>query len=136
MHGGDDQDPPLPTRLQVRPGVAREQERARQQHRQQRVPAVLVERVERRDVLEARVRDESVDAPELLDRGCDRSPVPLPRRQVGGERLAGPAGSGSRSTASTCQPSSTRRCAIARPMPLAAPVMSARRAVTGLRGRR
>ena len=43
MHGGDDDDPALAARLQVRPRVAREEERARQEHGEERVPAILVE---------------------------------------------------------------------------------------------
>ena len=125
VHGGDHEDAPLPTRLQVRPGVAGEQERARQEHRHERVPAVLVERVERRDVLEASIRDESVDATELLDGSGDRCPVPVPRREVDGERLSRPlrirlAVDGQHLPAVIDEALRDRAA-----MPLAAPVMSA-----------
>ena len=94
VHGGDDEDPPLAARLQVRPGVAREEERARQEHREERIPAVLVEVLERRDVLEAGVRDDRVEAAEALDGRGDGRAVALPRREVGGERLARAGGVG------------------------------------------
>ncbi len=79
---------PSPLALQVRPGVAGEQERAREEHRQERVPAVLVELLERGDVLEARVRDHRVEPPNCSTAAATRRPVALARRQVGGERLA------------------------------------------------
>ena len=94
MHGRDDDDPALAARPQVRPRVAGEEERARQQHRDERVPAVLVELLDRRDVLEAGVRHHGVDPTEPLDRRGDRGPVPGSRRQVGGERLTRPVGIG------------------------------------------
>ena len=94
VDGGDDDDPALPARPEMRPGVAGEEERARQQHGEERVPPVLVELLERGDVLEAGVGDDRVDAAEALDRRVDGRPVPVPRREVGGERLARPVGIG------------------------------------------
>ena len=75
VDGCDDDDPPFPTRAKVRPRVPGEEERARQQHRKERIPPVLVELLERRDVLEVRVGDDRVDAAEALDDRVDRRPV-------------------------------------------------------------
>ena len=46
------------------------------------VPAVLGEVDDRRDVLDAGVGHDHVDAPVRLERGVDRPPVALARRQV------------------------------------------------------
>ena len=92
MHRRDDHDPPVPGRAERRPGVAREQERAREEQRDERVPAVLVELLDRGDVLEARVRDDGVEPAEPLERGVDRGAVPVAGREVGLERLARPIG--------------------------------------------
>ena len=94
MHGREDDDPAVPGGAERGPGVAREEERAREQERDQGVPAVLVELLHRRDVLEAGVRDEGIEPAEALERGLDRRAVPLARGQVGGERVARPVGVG------------------------------------------
>jgi hypothetical protein len=78
----------LPAGGERLPPVARQQERAGEQQREQRVPAVLVELGDRRDVLEAGVGDDRVEAAECRDRPLDRGAVAVPRLQVGGERLA------------------------------------------------
>src|SRR6185436_8392095 len=57
--------------------------------REEGVPAVLVELLDGRDVLEPGVRDQGVEASEALEGRRDRSPVALARRQVGGERRPG-----------------------------------------------
>ena len=90
MHRRDDDDPAVPRLRERGPRIAREQERARQEERDERVPAVLVELLDRRDVLEARVRDDRVEPAEPLERGVDGGAVALARRQVGRERLARP----------------------------------------------
>ena len=90
VHGCDDDDPAFPAGPQVWPGIAREQERARQENRDERVPAVLVELLDGGDVLEPRIRDDRVDPAEALDRRVDGSPVALPRRQIRGEPVTGP----------------------------------------------
>ncbi len=88
MNRGHDDYAPLAARPQVGPGVTGKEERARQQDGQERVPAILVELLEARDVLEAGIRDERVDPAEKLDRRLDGCPVSLARREVGCERLA------------------------------------------------
>ena len=87
MHRRDDEDPPLAAQAQLGPRVPREQERARQQDRQQIVPAILVELLDRRDVLKPGVGDHGVEPTEPVDRLRDGSTVPFPRRQIGDERL-------------------------------------------------
>ena len=72
------------------PGIAREQERARQENRDERVPAILVELLDGGDVLEPRIRDDCIDPTEALDRRVDGGPVSLPRRQIRGEPVTGP----------------------------------------------
>ena len=64
------------------PGVLREQERARQEQRDQRVPLVLRELGDRRDVLEARVGDDSVEPAEALERRGDDGAVAFPCREI------------------------------------------------------
>ena len=64
------------------PGVLREQERARQEQRDQRVPLVLRELGDRRDVLEARVGHNGVEAAESLERGGDDGAIAFPRREI------------------------------------------------------
>jgi hypothetical protein len=64
------------------PGVLREQERARQQERDERVPALLRELGHGGDVLEAGVGDDRVEASEPRERGIDDRAVSLARRQV------------------------------------------------------
>ena len=90
VHGGDGEEAAvagLPERL---PRVAGEQERARQQDCEQRVPALLGELRDRGDVLEARARDDGVETAESVERGVDGGPVVRGRREVGLERLARP----------------------------------------------
>jgi hypothetical protein len=94
VHRGDDADAPVAAVHQVGPGVAGEQKGAREQDGQQRVPAVLVELGDRRDVLEAGVGDDRVEAPEALDGRLDGRAVALARGQVGLEGLARPVGVG------------------------------------------
>ena len=74
------------------PGVLCEQERARQQQRDQPVPHLLRELGHRRDVLDARVGDDDVEAAEALDRSGDGGPVALALAQVRGERRPWPVG--------------------------------------------
>ena len=90
VHGGDREKAAVAGLAERLPGVAGEQERARQQHREQRVPALLGELLDRRDVLEARARDDGVEAAEALERGVDGGPVARRRREIGLERLARP----------------------------------------------
>src|ERR1700730_2396784 len=66
----------------MRPSMAGEQERARQQQCDHRIPAVLGELLDRRDVLETRVADHGVQPTESLDRSRDRTPVALTRLKV------------------------------------------------------
>ena len=107
MDRGDHDEPPGARLLQRRPGVLGEQERAGQQQRDDRLPALDRELLDRRHVLDAGVGDHHVEAAEALERGGDRVGVRLGRRS-GRPRtgLPGPSGSGSRSTASTSMPSS------------------------------
>ena len=88
VHRGDDDDPAVAGRFERGPRVPRQQERARQDEREKRVPAILVELGDRRDVLESGVRNEGVEAAEALERCVDRGPVALAGREVRGERLA------------------------------------------------
>jgi hypothetical protein len=76
-------------------------------------------------VLEAGVRDECVEATEALERGVDRGAVGRARRQIRGERLAGPVGVRRDVDREDVPASATSRSATARPIPLAAPVTSA-----------
>src|SRR6185295_2815895 len=89
MYRGDDDDAPVAAALERRPRVLGEQERAREQDRQQRVPPILGELRYWRDVLEARVRDDGVEAAEALDRRSDGAAVALAGGEVGREGLAG-----------------------------------------------
>ena len=110
---------PSPDSRERLPGVAREQERARQQHGEQRVPALLGELVDRRDVLEARVRDDRVEPAEAgrarrrPRRGCRPASRGRPRTA----RPARP-GRGAGRRRARAAPSRSSRAAIARPMPL------------------
>ena len=90
MRGGDRDVAAVAAAREVLPGVAGEQERAREQHRDQPVPAVLGELGDGRDVLEAGVRHHGVEAAERLDRRVDRAAVALARGQVGRVWHAGP----------------------------------------------
>ena len=74
---------------------------------------------------------EMVDAALEIAGGREQRLRRLPSRVVrsASNGSPGPSGSGSRSTASTADPSASSRAAMARPMPLAAPVTSARRMV-------
>ena len=58
------------------------------------VPAVLVEVLNRRDVLEAGVRDECIETAEARDCGLYRRAVSVARGQVGWERVSRPVGVG------------------------------------------
>ena len=89
MHRGDDDDAPVAAALQRRPGVLGEQERAREQDGQQRVPAILGELGDRGDVLEAGVGDDGVESPEALERRIDGAAVAVAGGEVRRERLAG-----------------------------------------------
>ena len=88
MHGGDDDDASVAAALQRGPGVLGEQERAREQDGQQRIPAIFGELRDRRDVLEAGVGDDGVKAPEALERRIDGGAVALAGGEVRRERLA------------------------------------------------
>ena len=134
VHRGDRDDAPVAAALQRRPGVLGEQERAREQDGQQRVPAVLGELRDRRDVLEAGVGDDGVQAPEALERRVDGAAVALAGGEVRRERLAGRVVVGLEVDGQHLKPSSTRRSAMARPMPLAAPVTMTPRVVLGAHG--
>jgi hypothetical protein len=89
VHRGDDDDAAVARGAQRGPRVPREEEGAREQERNQGVPAVLVELLDGRDVLEPGVGDQGVETSEALEGGLDRRPVALARRQVGGEGRAG-----------------------------------------------
>ena len=89
MHGGDDDDAAVAAALQRRPRVLGQQERAREQDGQQRIPAILGELRYRRDVLEAGVGDDGVEAPEALERRIDGAAVAFAGGEVRRERLAG-----------------------------------------------
>jgi len=92
--GGDGDEAPRLGAREVLPAVACEQERAREQQVDQPVPAVLRELADRRDVLEAGVGHDRVEAPEALDRGLDRAPVALAGGEVGGVGDPGAVGIG------------------------------------------
>ena len=83
---GDHDEPPGAGFAQRRPRVLGEQERARQQQRDDRLPALDRELVHRRDVLDAGVGHDEVESPEALERRGDRVGVLLGRGQVGLER--------------------------------------------------
>ena len=70
------------------PGIPGEQKGTGQQDREQRVPALVRELVDRCDMLEAGTRDDRVETPEALDRCLDGGQVALAGSQVGLERLA------------------------------------------------
>jgi hypothetical protein len=82
VHRRDDEEAAVAAVGERRPGVLREQERAREQDCDQRVPAILVELRDRGDVLEAGVRDDCVETPETGERGLDDRAVPRTSRQV------------------------------------------------------
>ena len=83
MHGCDGEEPAVARRGERIPRVLREQERARQQQRLQLVPLVLGEVADRRDVLEAGVRDDGVErAVEALERRVDDRAVAFARREI------------------------------------------------------
>ena len=88
MHGRDREEAPVAARGQRLPAVAGEQERARQQQREQRVPAVRVELGDRSDMLEARVGDDRVEPAERRQRVLDGLPGARARGQVRREGLA------------------------------------------------
>ena len=83
VRGRHRDEAPVAVLAQRRPRVLREQERARQQQREEPVPLLLGELLDRRDVLEAGVRDDRVEPAEALERRVDDDAVPLARRQVG-----------------------------------------------------
>ena len=88
MHGRDREEAAVARLAQRLPGVAGEQERARQEDGDERVPALLGELVDRRHVLEARAGDDCVDAAEPLQRGIDGGAVAGRGGEIGLERLA------------------------------------------------
>ncbi len=90
VHRRDGEEASVARLSQRLPGVAREQERARQQDGEQRIPALLRELVDRGHVLEAGARDDDVDPAELLESGVDRGPISGRGGEVGFERRAGP----------------------------------------------
>jgi hypothetical protein len=94
VHRGDREKAAVARLTECLPGVPGQQERACQQHGEQAVPALLGELLDRRDVLEARVRDDRVESTELLERGADGCRVPFARRQIGFEGLARAVGIG------------------------------------------
>ena len=84
MHRRHDQEAAVAGGDERVPGGLREQERASEQQRDERVEAVLREVADGRDVLEAGVRDHGVEpAVEALERRVDDGAVALARRQVG-----------------------------------------------------
>ena len=87
--GGDRDEAPVAAPDQVLPGVAGEQERAREQQRDQPVPAVLGELGDRRDVLEAGVGDDRVEAAERA-RAPRRPRRDCPRAWSGRRRTGTP----------------------------------------------
>ena len=80
---------PSPDSRERVPRVPREQERRGEEQRDQRVPAVLGELGDRRDVLEARVRDHRVEPAVALERGR-RRPRGCPRGSSGRRRRRRP----------------------------------------------
>ena len=129
VHGGDgDERARRPTSASASHAYLASRNGLSQHHGEHRVPAVLGEVGHRRDVLQAGVGDDDVEAAEALD---------APRRPPRGWRPAwpgrprtaspGPSGSGLRSTARTAIPAPIKPLRIARPIPLAAPVTSAAR---------
>ena len=82
VRGRDCDEAAVTGRRKRLPGVLREQERARQQHREKVVPPLLREVRDRRDMLEARVRDDRVEPAEPLERSLDDGAVPLRCAQV------------------------------------------------------
>ena len=126
VHRRDDDDPPVAGCAERRPGVPREEERAREQEREQRVPAVFVELLDRRDVLEAGVRHDRVEPAEALERRVDRRAVAVAVVRSAANGVARPVGI--RLEVDREHAASRRRRdarAIARPIPPAAPVTSA-----------
>ena len=83
--GGRDHDERALALGQRVPRVLGQQERARQQDREDLVPAVLGELAHGRDVLDAGVGDHEVETAERLQRRVDGAGVALTGRQVGGE---------------------------------------------------
>ena len=77
MHRGDGDEPAGARVAQRRPGVAGEDERAGQEQRDDRVPALERELLDRRDVLDAGVGYDQVEAAEPLERGGDGTRVGL-----------------------------------------------------------
>ena len=69
--------------------VLGEQEGAGQHQREDRLPALERELLDRRDVLDARARHHQVQAAEALKRRCDRRPVGLGPAEIGFEGHAG-----------------------------------------------
>ena len=82
MHRRDSEEAPVAGGHERLPRVLREQERARQEERDERVPPLLRKLRDRRDVLEAGVRHHGVEAAEPLERCVDHSAVPLTCREV------------------------------------------------------
>lgn len=89
MHGRDDEEAAVAAGGQRAPRVFGEQERAREEKGDERVPAVLGELADGRYVLEAGVRHHGVEAPEALERSVDGLAVSRAGRQVGRKRLPG-----------------------------------------------
>jgi hypothetical protein len=104
VHGGDDHDASVAAALQRRPRVLGEQERAREQDGQQRIPPIFGELRYRRDVLEAGVGDDGVEAPEALERRIDGAAVALAGGEVRRERLAGRVAGGLEVNAQDAEP--------------------------------
>jgi hypothetical protein len=112
VHGRDGEEAAVAGLAERLPRVAGEQERARQQDREQRLPALLGELRDRGDVLKAGACDDRVDAAEALERRVEgraglstpastaaRFPAAVARSASNGS--PGPSGSGRTSTAST-----------------------------------
>jgi hypothetical protein len=82
VSGSDGYEAPVSGRGERLPRVLREQKRACQQHRDERVPPLLGKVRDRRDVLEPGVRDDRVEPAITLERRIDDRAVPLMRGQI------------------------------------------------------
>src|SRR5512132_4162389 len=90
MSRGDRDDAPVAASAERLPPVPREQEGAREEEGDDRVPFVLREVGHRTDVLYARVGHDHVETAEAVERRLDRAGVALAGGEVGPVWLSGP----------------------------------------------
>jgi hypothetical protein len=81
----DDDEPAVTACAQPLPRVAGEEERTRQHHGEELIPAILVEVLDRGDVLQTSVRNHRAKPAEPLDGGIDSRPIARPCGEIGSE---------------------------------------------------